>query len=581
MDLRSASVVFAMALLPLAGFGEARSLAAYVVSVGSHQADRSVTRRSDRLGCKPPRGMRRVRRAAVPLGLRFALELQPALDGPLSTWTRTIADPAHSTLHVHNTGAVPVQVEWVSLNGRLVLGSLADIQQEIDAIPPEADGSSATRIFRFVTDNRQHGFPLTTDFEWFLTPTLFFNSVGVALCGEAAEQVNMLATDRALPAREWRLNGHIVAEIQVDGRWQMYDADYGVYFLTRGGQIASLAELELDPSLITDPELLLETPGPWSPYQVAYANLFSTTNDNSIRRIAPRVTLSPRSLDVTLPRGASLRFPGRFAVTPPDYLGQPAFDYADLLLRLPAGSSGVIANPFLLHTIRGNGVVSLEGQTFSIGSTALQDAIDARIGPMEEMELLQATSAVEVVYLVNPRRWSLGARNTLALRKSAGGSLMVTVKPAGNPAGDSDDDLVADDGDDSGIVGDMPCPHAETSGCDDSCVAHANARQLDGDGDGIGNACDGDLDQDELVTSTDLLVFEACRSGTPPPDDPDCAESDLNEDGVVDASDRAAFDRLRGVPATVGCGLGPELAPTLVLLGLLRGRRRVSAELRG
>jgi hypothetical protein len=216
----------------------------------------------------------------VPLGLRFALELQPALDSPTSTWTRAIADPAHSTLHVHNTGAVPVQIEWVSLNGRLVLGSLADIQQEIDAIPPEADGSSATRVFRFVTGNRQHGFPLTTDFEWFLTPTLFFNSVGVALCGEAAEEVNMLATDRALPAREWRLNGHIVAEIQVEGRWQMYDADYGVYFLTREGQIASLAELELDPSLITDPELRLETPGPWSPYQVAYANLFSTTNDN-------------------------------------------------------------------------------------------------------------------------------------------------------------------------------------------------------------------------------------------------------------------------------------------------------------
>ena len=571
MGLRTVSVVCAMALLPLC---EARPAAADVASIGSQHADRAMTRRSDRDGCKPLRGARRARREAVPLGLRFALDLQPALDTPASTWKRTITDPAHSTLHVQNTGAAPAQIEWVSLNGRQVLGSMSHIQQEIDAIPPEADGSSATQVFRFVADNRQHGFPLTTSFEWYLTPTLFFNSVGVALCGEAAEEVNMLATDRGLLAREWKLNGHLVAEIQSAGRWQMYDADYGVYFLNREGQIASLAELEIDPSLITDPELRLPITQPWNPYQPAYANLFSTTNDNSIRRIVPRVTLPPRPLDVTLPRGASLRFPGHFAVRPPDYLGQPAFDYADLLLRLPAGDSGVIGNPFLLHTIRGNGVVSLEGQTFSIGSAALQDAIDARIGPMEEMELLEATSAVEVIYLVNPKRWSLGTSNTLVLRKSVGASLAVTVKPTGNPAGDSDNDFVPDDGDGSGIVGDAPCPHGETSSCDDSCVAHANGSQLDGDADGIGNACDGDFDQDELVTNTDLLVLEACRAGgAPPAEDPDCAESDLNEDGVVGSPDRVVFDRLQGIPPTSGgCGLGPELALALPLLARLRRR---------
>jgi hypothetical protein len=539
--------------------------------IGADAADRVL---AERLGCKPPRGPRRTRVPPRRFVEAPSATLQAALDQPISSWTRTIADPAHSTLRVQNTGAAVAQVEWVSLNGYTVFASFAEIQQEIGAIPPEADGSDATRVFRFVTDNRGHEQPITTAFEWLLTPTLFFNSVGFALCGEAAEEVNMLAWDRGLSGREWRLTGHIVGEIEVAGRWQMYDADYGVYFLDHEGRIASVAQLELDPSLITDPVLRLETPGPWSPYTAGYASLFASP-DNSIRRVAPRATLPPRPLLVSLPRGASLLFPGRFAAPPLDYRGDPVddVDYADLVLRLPAGSSGEIANPFVVHALRGSGYVRVGGQVFEIGSAALQEEIDARTDPLETIELLEAQTAIEVIYLLNPLRWRLAPTTTLRLRKSAGASLAVTVKSIGDPNGDSDSDLVADDGDASGIVGDALCEDGVSAACDDNCLVGSNAQQLDADRDGAGNACDGDFDQDELITSADLATLTGCVAGTGPPDDPGCSESDLNEDGRVDALDRAAFDRLRGVPATgFGCGVGPELVPVLALLGLRRGR---------
>jgi YD repeat-containing protein len=55
---------------------------------------------------------------------------------------------------------------------------------------------------------------------------------------------------------------------------------------------------------------------------------------------------------------------------------------------------------------------------------------------------------------------------------------------------DTDGDLIPDDGNGSGIVGDYPCTNGNTSTCDDNCKNTPNTDQSDTDGDGIGNVCD-------------------------------------------------------------------------------------------
>lgn len=65
---------------------------------------------------------------------------------------------------------------------------------------------------------------------------------------------------------------------------------------------------------------------------------------------------------------------------------------------------------------------------------------------------------------------------------------------------------------------------------EDNCIEDANADQRDSNGDGYGNRCDADLNNDGYVTATDYLILRS-RLNTAD------ADADLNGDGVVTATD--------------------------------------------
>jgi len=75
----------------------------------------------------------------------------------------------------------------------------------------------------------------------------------------------------------------------------------------------------------------------------------------------------------------------------------------------------------------------------------------------------------------------------------------------------------------------------------DNCTTRANSDQRDTDGDGYGNTCDADLNNNGVVNAQDTVLFRA-RLGTADPD------ADFNGNGTVNAQDTVLFRSLLGAP---------------------------------
>ena len=128
------------------------------------------------------------------------------------------------------------------------------------------------------------------------------------------------------------------------------------------------------------------------------------------------------------------------------------------------------------------------------------------------------------------------------LAVNAGDALLIRVARSDNT---TDGDFIlnlslevaAADTDGDGITDDV-----------DNCVAHANADQRDSNGDGFGNRCDADLNDDCIVNPIDLGIFRVAFFGTDP-------HADLNGDGVVNPVDLGIFRSLFFLPP------GPSGAP--------------------
>lgn len=96
--------------------------------------------------------------------------------------------------------------------------------------------------WQYIAENTKHNTPITQEM-WIHNPEIFLNSIGLGFCDDRAIVLAKTWKNLGYKVRIYGLNGHVVPEIFIKNKWQMYDPDHGVCYFNDKGKVASVEEL--------------------------------------------------------------------------------------------------------------------------------------------------------------------------------------------------------------------------------------------------------------------------------------------------------------------------------------------------
>ncbi|MFT3913791.1 MAG: Ig-like domain-containing protein [Anaeromyxobacteraceae bacterium] len=343
------------------------------------------------------------------------------------TKTRTFesAVPGEQAIRIENQGASAVAFT-LDQNGARLATSVEELLAEVRAQPDEVPQEPFERkLWRYLRDASYHGDPLTVDY-WAHDPVAWLGGVGFGYCDDVAAVYTTLAIAAGLEARAWELEGHVVPEVHVSGRWEMYDPDLAVYYRTRDGAVAGVEDLEADPSLVTTPTAPLRQ-DPWV-YGETVAAIYASASDNHV--ISGIFFEPPRPRPpLKLPAGAAITYPGVWTEAPKGYAGVPTLYFAELRLDLPDGFVGVIDLPFALRAVSGKANVKVGGVVYDAetqGLNGLLERVGSSRAAVQPLEVVESRGALSLVYLMNPR-FAMVDTTSVALTSLEAAALSVGV----------------------------------------------------------------------------------------------------------------------------------------------------------
>jgi hypothetical protein len=318
------------------------------------------------------------------------------------------------TLTLTNTLPETVTVT-LAHNGFPMFQSEEEMAQFVFDMAPEYSGEPFERkLWRFIRDSVYHNVPLNNT-RWLYDPWAVISSQGWGFCGHVSAAYVRIARAAGYEARVWGLNGHVVPEIKIDGRWQVYDPDLAVYYLTENHEVAGIADLVSKPDLISAPVAAIFAGTTYEfPYSPVVTEIYASSADNYLGDNNFLTTTPSEYQLLELPPGASFTYPGRWTdlltgvdgATPHEV---PYFLQGNLTIR--AGTAGRVLLPWMLWEIRGNGRVRIQGNDYDIGAAELTTLIQSPGKQIPSVEVLESSSDVEFIVFVNAMRYVLRGSN--------------------------------------------------------------------------------------------------------------------------------------------------------------------------
>jgi hypothetical protein len=315
-----------------------------------------------------------------------------------------------------NTTDQPIAITFEH-NGFPLFQSDDEIVQYVRDMPSQYGGEPFERkLWRFVRDNTYHRVPLTPE-QW-LHDSWALLAQGWGICSHVSAAYVILARKAGYEARVWGLTGHVVPEIKINGRWEIFDPDLSVYYFNVDSQIANVEDIESNPSLILSPINRILPANHTHEYSSLVADIYSSAADNFIGDGIFIANLPGRFQPLVLPPGSRFTYPGKWTSSVIGVDGVVPFDvpyYLQSELLTPADWTGTVTLPHMIWEIHGSGRVRVLGEEFDVDSPALQAKLQNPGRQITEIEVLSAGSELQFISFINAMRYDLASSNAVSL----------------------------------------------------------------------------------------------------------------------------------------------------------------------
>ena len=273
------------------------------------------------------------------------------------------------------------------------------------------------KAWRYVIQNIRYSFPLTEN-AWQHSPGLMINSIGNGVCDDLAIVLSNLWKNLGFNSRVWSLGGHVVPEVEINGKWQMYDPTYQVYYINSENEVAGVEELSKTPSMIRDPYTIVDLQrcnviSYYLRYSSSVADIYSSVYDNFVTNNQNEKANMYDTL-FYIPKNATISFPVSYnqEIINKDFL-EPDFSF--LSVNISEVRLADLYLPLVLYAIEGRGKVAIDNNEFDITSDELIKYINSF--PMFHRHLFFSGDSLNAVayYLINKKEGT-SVSNSLLLK---------------------------------------------------------------------------------------------------------------------------------------------------------------------
>ncbi len=325
--------------------------------------------------------------------------------------------PKSNVIRLTNKGS-GTAVFKMKINNNLFYNNDDIINAVIKMKPEFPDEPTERKAWRFVCDNIYYNESLTNK-KWHYSPYILINSLGFGQCNDKATVLSYIWHGLGFGSRLWELEGHVVPEVYINNKWEMYDPLKKVYYLNKKSKIASVEELSDNPYLITNPVSSVNEEKSFRARALAYtkytSELYSSKKNNRIFNCDFK-NIDSYNLEFKIPANATLEFPAVYEKMLMSPRHRKIRNFANAKLTLPSNWKGSIEIPLVIHSIRGKGKVIIDGKNFKIESEKLQNYLNKRDSFVFKLKFENTISTVEIIYLINPKMVNLKKSNFIYLK---------------------------------------------------------------------------------------------------------------------------------------------------------------------